>query len=62
MSLRIYHDVTLAANDAAIYTMYIMFTMREKVRTCHRTLILTVIPLKSLQINLEIMSIQKIEQ
>ena len=53
ISLRKYQDVTLAANDAALYT------------TCfrpHRKLIFTAILLKILHINLKIIYIQKIEK
>ena len=53
MSLRKYHDVTIAANDAAAYTQ----CFRP-----HRKLIFTAILLKISQINLKMVRIQKIEK
>ena len=53
MSLRKYHDVTLAVNAAAAYTP----CLRP-----HRKLILTAILLKISQINLQIMYFQKKER
>ena len=53
MSLCKYHDVTIAINDAALYTPYL---------ESHKNLILTAIPLKFSQINLKIMHIQEIEK
>ena len=50
-SLRKCHDVTIAINDAAPYTLYL---------ESHRKLILTAIPLKISQINLKVMHIQEI--
>ena len=49
MSLRKYHDVTIAINDAALYTACL---------ESHKNLISTAIPLKFSQINLKIMHIQ----
>ena len=53
ISLRKYHDVTLAANVVAVYTTYLR---------PHKKLILTAILLKFSQNNLKIMNIQKIEK
>ena len=53
MSLRKYHDVTIAINDAAPYTLCL---------ESNKNLILTAIPLKISQINLKIMCIQEIEK
>ena len=53
MSLRKYHDVTIAINDAAPYT-----TCLES----HKNLISTAIALKISQINLKIMHIWEIEK
>ena len=50
MSLRKYHDVTLAINDAASYTLCL---------ESHKKLISTAIPLKKSQFNLKIMYIQE---
>ena len=50
--LRKYHNVTLARNDAAAYTLCLR---------SHKKLILTAIDLKFSQINLKIIYIQKIE-
>ena len=50
MSLRKYHDVTIAINDAALYTPCL---------ESHTNLILTAIPLKISQINLKIMHIHE---
>ena len=52
MSLRKYHDVRIAKNDAATNTLCL---------ESHKNLISTAIPLKISQINLEIMYIQEIE-
>ena len=52
MSLRKYHDVTIALNDAALYTPCL---------ESHKNLISTAIPLKISQINLEIVHIQEKE-
>ena len=49
--LRKYRDVTLAANEASVYTQY---------SQSHRKLILTDILLKFSQINLQMMAIKKI--
>ena len=51
MSLRKYHDVTIAMNDAAPYTSCL---------ESHKNLISTAIPLKISQINLKIMHNQEI--
>ena len=53
MSLRKYHDVTIAINDAAPYTPCL---------ESHKNLILTAIQLRISQINLKIMHIQEIEK
>ena len=53
MSLRKYHDVTIAINDAVPYTPCL---------ESHKNLISTAIPLKISQINLKIIRIQKIEK
>ena len=50
MTLRKYHDVTIAINDAA------------PCLESHKNLISTTIPLKISQINLKIMHIQEIEK
>ena len=51
ISLRKYRDVTLAANEASVYT---------QCSQPYRKLILTAILLKFSQINLKMMAIQKI--
>ena len=51
ISLHIYRDVTLAANEASAYTQY---------SQPHRKLILTAMQLKFTQIYLKMMAIQKI--
>ena len=53
MSLRKYHDVTIAINDAALYAPCL---------ESHKNLISTAIQLKISQINLKIMHIQEIEK
>ena len=53
MSLRKYHDVTIAINDAAPYTLCL---------ESHKNLISTAIPLKISQIDLKIMYILEIEK
>ena len=53
MSLRKYHNVILAANEAVVYTIFLRL---------HRKFILTAILLKFLQINIKIMYIKKIEK
>ena len=53
MSLRKYHDMIIAANDAAVYTPCLWH---------HKKLILTGILLKISQINLKIIYIKKIEK
>ena len=53
MSLRKYHDVTIAINDAVTYTPCL---------DSHKNLISTAIPLKTSQINLKIMHIQELEK
>ena len=53
MSLRKYHDVTIAMNDYAPYTSCLESS---------KNLILTAIPFKISQINLKIMHIQEIEK
>ena len=53
MSMRKYHDVTIAINDAAPYTPCL---------ESHKNLISTAIPLKISEINLEIMHIKEIEK
>ena len=53
ISLRKYHDVTIAIYDAAPYTPSL---------ESHKNLISTAIRLKILQINLKIMHIQEIEK
>ena len=53
MSLRKYHDVTIALYDAALYTPWL---------ESHKNLISTAIPLKISQINLKIMHIQDIDK
>ena len=52
MSLRKYHDMTIAINAAAPYTPCL---------ESHENLILTAIPLKFSQINFKIMHFQEIE-
>ena len=52
MSLRKYHDVSVAANDDTAYTQSLQ---------PHRKLILTAILLKISQMNLQMIRIQKIE-
>ena len=52
MSLRKYHDMTIAINDAAPYTSCL---------ESHKNLISTSIPLKFSQINRKIMHIHEIE-
>ena len=51
ISLRKYHDVTIAISDAAPYTPCL---------ESHKNLIWTAVPLKITQINLKIMHIQEI--
>ena len=53
MSMRRYHDVTIAINDAAPYI---------PCSESHKNHISTAIPLKISQINLKIMHIQEIEK
>ena len=53
MSMRKYHDMTIAINGAAPYIPCL---------ESHKTLISTAIPLKISQINLKIMHIQEIEK
>ena len=53
MSMRKYHDMTIAINDAAPYIPCL---------ESHKNLISTAIPLKISQINLKIMHIQEIEK
>ena len=50
-SLCKYHDVTIAINDTAPYTLCL---------ASHKNLILTAVPLKISQINLKTMHIQEI--
>ena len=52
VTLRKYQDVTIAANDAAVYTQCLRH---------HKKLILTAILLKLSQINLRVICIQKIQ-
>ena len=53
MSLRKYHDVTIAINDAVPYTLCL---------ESHKNLLSTAFPLKISQINFKIMHIQEIEK
>ena len=53
ISLRKYHDVTIAVNDAAPYIPCL---------ESHKNLISAAIPLKISQINLKIIHIQEIEK
>ena len=53
MLLHRYHDLTIAANDAAVYTLCLQL---------HKKLILMATLLKISQINFKIMYIQKIEK